>query len=105
MSAEDELKLYEQSAIRGEKQRLTGEDPVSNRFSLKEFISRSAGRGRKRRRPRDVALVIDHDTGQATTLKDVPIHGLDVVAQSLLGHLFAPGEDPWPEFVRRLRGR
>jgi hypothetical protein len=98
-----EWEKYWKNADLEEKERLEGEDPVTNRFSLRRFVSNSSGRNRRpRRRPRDVDLVIDHDTGRAYQLSDVPTRGLDAIVQSLLGHLFAVGEDPWPEFLRRL---
>lgn len=83
---------------------MEGSDPVTNSFELREFTSRSAGWGKKRRAPREVSLVVDLNTGRAVVLKDVPTGRLDTIAQALLGKI-ENIEDPFAEFVRRLRRR
>lgn len=101
MSAENDWEKLWREYEKEERESLEGHDPVLNKYVLKTFVSKSAGRGR-RRRSREVELVVDLDTGEATQLKDVPTGRLDTIAQALLGGL--PNIDnPFQEFVRRLR--
>ncbi len=77
-------------------------EPVAEAgWKYRTFVSRSNGRGRKPRGPRDIELAVN-ESGKTIQLADVPRGGLDVVAEALLGHLTL-NHSTYEEFLIRLR--
>ena len=67
------------------------------------FVSQSNGRGRRpRRRPRDVEMARNLETGRTVVLKDIPTGGLDTIAQALFGHI-GQEVNPWEVFLVWLK--
>ncbi len=67
--------------------------PVNSEFKLTRFVSRSAGRGRKRKQPVEIALVVRVRGGATSWHK----FAFDVVATEHIG-----GEDSEQRFIQLL---
>lgn len=93
-------------ALKEERREARKHDRVHQNFSLREFLSYSNGKGRKRRKsPKEVSLVIINATGRAVLLKDVPTKRLDVLVEEAIGGELFDKTTAFEEFIKRLKAR
>lgn len=64
------LAEYEQEILAEIELEVRNRNPVHQAFRLCSFVSYSAGRGRRRKEPREVTLVIYKSTGKAVTFEN-----------------------------------
>ena len=66
---------------------------IQKYFSYKRFISFSNGRGKSKRKSRNVELLTIKHSGKTIAVKDVPTGRLDVYAREALGETVADDDD------------
>lgn len=82
-----------------------GENDHLDGYRLVEFVSSSAGRGKKRSRLKEIMLVVS-GSGKVYSVKpDVPHNGLDTTAELAAGSEYRDGLSAWEWFIQRLRNR
>lgn len=91
---------YERQVLENIRDEANDQNPVLKEFKYRNFVSRSAGRGRTRR-PRQIELV--GRNGEFTSIKDGYHSPIDQWADEWLGDSVTNGTDTYDEFLRLLR--
>lgn len=107
----EDYKEYKRQAIEESKREAEENNPIRQRLQLKSFVSRSSGRGRRKRKPREVnLLVVDGEYahvikhGEIKPRKNGRYIQVDALAEEILSP-FLPKEDRTPENLLKLLNR